>query len=485
MNLIDFYVNDGFRITSDPRKYDSGVFGLRNYTVGDHNYDQYCDGYHSAVDLSKKNGADIKAADDALVANGTRDYGTFGGQVVLIYERLNIQVIYAHVQRPVKFKPGQRVKKGDVIAKQGNTHNQGPGVSMASHLHLQVQHIKAYNEKDFTCIGIDPFKIDIDKPAEKEKQTVKVDDKVHLIIAGHGNQRNGSFDPGATGLITKGEHKYVRDDLFPAMKKYLPDGAKAVFYDARKVSNYGNLAEIMEQYNADQATEVHYDAASAAARGGHVIIHSGYEPDQYDLRLRDSIESMVGVRYSHKGHKGISGRNNLYNVNDARQNGIAYRLIELGFGTNKIDADIMVNRVDEYAESLVQSLFLSSGSVSKTIAKPAVPAIPEKAPKTSGNTPRTIGNWATNKYGTQYIKAEGVFTVGNSRIMSRKESPFLSAPQGGRAYPGYQIKYDELTRSQDGYIFIGYNQNGQRWYLPIREWDPQTGEVNALWGTLT
>ena len=29
-----------------------------------------------------------------------------------------------------------------------------------------------------------------------------------LVIAGHGKNANGSFDPGATGFITKGEHKY-------------------------------------------------------------------------------------------------------------------------------------------------------------------------------------------------------------------------------------------------------------------------------------
>ena len=42
---------------------------------------------------------------------------------------------------------------------------------------------------------------------------------VHLVIAGHGKQHNGTFDPGATGYIKKGEHKYVVEDLFPAIKR--------------------------------------------------------------------------------------------------------------------------------------------------------------------------------------------------------------------------------------------------------------------------
>lgn len=204
----------------------------------------------------------------------------------------------------------------------------------------------------------------------------------HLIIAGHGIQYDKSFDPGATGYIKKGEHKYVRDDLFPAMKRYLPKGTDVVFYDALKVSSNGNLANIVNYYNADQATELHFDAhqLGSSARGGHVIIHSDYLPDEYDLALRDAIDSMVGVRYSHRGHKGISGRNNLYNVNDARNRGIAYRLIELGFGTNKTDADIMTKNVDAYAKALVKALF---GEVSNEPSAPAKePVAPPKPAKT-------------------------------------------------------------------------------------------------------
>ncbi|WP_271401429.1 N-acetylmuramoyl-L-alanine amidase [Salinicoccus roseus] len=211
----------------------------------------------------------------------------------------------------------------------------------------------------------------------------------HLIIAGHGKQYDGSFDPGATGYIKKGEHKYVRDDLFPAMKRYLPKGADVVFYDALKVSSNGNLANIVNYYNPDQVTEIHFDAheLGSSARGGHVIIHSDYLPDEYDLALRDAIESMVGVRYSHRGHKGISGRNNLYNVNDARNRGIAYRLIELGFGTNKTDADIMTRNVDAYAKALVKALFGIVGS------KPSAPA--KEAASTSTST--SSGSYSAEK----------------------------------------------------------------------------------------
>ena len=97
-------------------------------------------------------------------------------------------------------------------------------------------------------------------------------------------------------------------------------------------------------------------------------------------------------------------------------------------------------------------------------------------------TPYTIGEWKTNKYGTQYIKAKGTFTVGSGRIMSRFGSPFLSAPEGGYANPGWSTEYSYLLR-QDGHIWIEYYVNGRTKYLPVKTWDPKTGKVGTDWGT--
>ncbi len=212
----------------------------------------------------------------------------------------------------------------------------------------------------------------------------------HLVIAGHGKQKNGTFDPGATGFITKGEHKYVVEDLFPAMKKYLPKGHKVVLFSDHKVSNYGDLVQLVKKYKATQVTEIHFDAATASARGGHVIIYNGYSPDKVDLALRDVIEKMVGVRYTHKGHKGISGRDNLYNVNVAAQNNITYRLIELGFGTNKTDSGILVNKVDEYAKSLVEVIAGKAATPSKPKEEKPKPTPSKPKPKPSGYTGNSI-----------------------------------------------------------------------------------------------
>lgn len=198
--------------------------------------------------------------------------------------------------------------------------------------------------------------------------------KTYLLLAGHGHQRDGTFDPGATGFITKGEYRYMVENLFPLMKKYVPKDAKVIFYDEKKVSNHGNLVQLVKEYGADEVVEFHFDAfTNNQARGGHVIIHSDYSPDNMDLRIRDAIGRMVGLRFTHRGHQGISGRNNLFNVNVARNNGINYRLLELGFGTNRTDADIMLQRTDEYAKKLVEAILNAKVENSKPAKEPAKP----------------------------------------------------------------------------------------------------------------
>lgn len=178
-----------------------------------------------------------------------------------------------------------------------------------------------------------------------------------LNIAGHGRRRNGTFDPGATGYIKMGEHRYFTEMLFPAMKRYLPKNSGMVFHTDYNVYDYGNIVNLAKQYGPDTiVVEWHFDAFVESATGGHVIVYKGYEPDAIDLALRDVIAKNIGVRYSHRGHKGISGRSNLANVNRTANGGINYRLVEVGFGTNKKDADYMLNNYEKLAHDFVDAL---------------------------------------------------------------------------------------------------------------------------------
>ena len=215
----------------------------------------------------------------------------------------------------------------------------------------------------------------------------------YLLIAGHGKKRNGTFDPGATGFIKQGEHRYMRDVLFPAMKKYADNNF--IFHTAYNVYDYGNLVALARKYGKDTAViECHFDAVSnSSASGGHVIVYKGFKPDTMDLRIRDVIKKHIGLAYpTHHGEKGISGRSDLANVNRAANGGVNYRLIELGFGTNKKDAEIMLKNADAIAKDLVEAI---QGKTAKTTQT----SKPKSTQKTTSSDKlyRVRKSWADSK----------------------------------------------------------------------------------------
>jgi len=161
-NIIDYYTvfHKDIYISSDPRKYPSGIWALRNYTENGINYDSFCDGYHRAVDLAMMN-EDLRPVPTPIsgeVVSGTSPRGNFGGTVVVANKDLNLQIIFGHLDRDLPVKVGDTVKKGDIIGCQSNTnYYDNP---MAVHLHIQFQPYKYYEtEKEFVCSGIDPFNI--------------------------------------------------------------------------------------------------------------------------------------------------------------------------------------------------------------------------------------------------------------------------------------------------------------------------------------
>lgn len=159
MNAVQYIVSKGFVVTSDPRTYASGVWGLRNYTVNGYNYDSYCNGYHRAYDFGSKNGdgAAIPSVCDGTVVSGTTSYGNFGAQVVILDSAGRYQHIYGHLKRNIPVSIGQKVKQGQTIGYQGATNYNN--VYMASHLHYQVQTAGYRAEWAFVCDGINPLNV--------------------------------------------------------------------------------------------------------------------------------------------------------------------------------------------------------------------------------------------------------------------------------------------------------------------------------------
>ena len=165
MNLIQYLRNKGFRLTSNPARYSSGIWGLRNYTVQGYNYDAFCGGYHRAYDFAKHHNAPIPAIWGGIIEEVVK-YGNFGCHVTLSSGNKKYQAIYGHLSRNVPVKVGQRVKQGDIIGYQSNTNYNN--VRMDSHLHLQIQSyfvisFEKFIEKTFKLFSVSTHSLGINQ----------------------------------------------------------------------------------------------------------------------------------------------------------------------------------------------------------------------------------------------------------------------------------------------------------------------------------
>ena len=172
-NIISDLQKQGFIVTSDPTWF--SPWGYRNLWQYGIWADGYSKGYHRAYDLAKWHNAPIKSGVNGTVLAGT-GFGGFGYQLVIGFVATNgkrYQIIYGHLNRnPLTYlRIGQNVKQGQTVAYQGASNNLG--VSMASHLHIQFQNYQAYNEWNFTCLGIDPLKMDVSKTKPTSGATPK------------------------------------------------------------------------------------------------------------------------------------------------------------------------------------------------------------------------------------------------------------------------------------------------------------------------
>lgn len=86
---------------------------------------------HHGIDFSAKIGTDIYATGDGIIEKTKKSYTGYGKHVV-INHGFGYKTLYAHMSQFL-VKKGQKVKRGDVIGKVGNT-----GTSTGPHLHYEV-----------------------------------------------------------------------------------------------------------------------------------------------------------------------------------------------------------------------------------------------------------------------------------------------------------------------------------------------------------
>jgi len=98
--------------------------------------------FHPGIDISAPSGTRIHAPADGVVVHAG-DKGGYG-RCIMIDHGYGMVTRYGHLER-YNVKPGQRVRRGDVIGFVGNT-----GRSVAPHLHYEVWvHDKLHNPIDY------------------------------------------------------------------------------------------------------------------------------------------------------------------------------------------------------------------------------------------------------------------------------------------------------------------------------------------------
>lgn len=187
-----------------------------------------------------------------------------------------------------------------------------------------------------------------------------------LLVAGHGKGAY-SNDPGVVNTeLDICERDFVRQKIVPNVAKYLKQaevnvqlyGGSTMNQDMYQDTRYGvNLGDTKRygmywaaRQGFDQIVEFHLDAASPQASGGHVIIDNNVYQDKIDERLHKVIDKYVGTI------RGIDKRDNLLNANisaDLNQN---YRLVELGFITNKTDVRNIERHLEAFTKEMAEAI---------------------------------------------------------------------------------------------------------------------------------
>lgn len=89
--------------------------------------------FHSGLDIGADSGEDIKCALDGEVSEVDNEETTSYGKYIVVSHSDNTSTLYAHCSK-ILASEGDKVKKGEIIAKVGSTGN-----STGPHLHFEIR----------------------------------------------------------------------------------------------------------------------------------------------------------------------------------------------------------------------------------------------------------------------------------------------------------------------------------------------------------
>jgi N-acetylmuramoyl-L-alanine amidase len=268
----------------------------------------------------------------------------------------------------------------------------------------------------------------------------KVTKKKIMLVAGHGYN-----DPGAVGYGTN-ERDFIRKNIVPNVAKYLRDaGHEVAIYGGSKQSQdmyqdtkYGQQVGNHKDYGLywvksqkyDVVVEFHLDSAGASASGGHVI-KNAYSADNIDKGLQQALKDTVGTI------RGITTRKDLLHCNLAYDLNINYRLIELGFITNKHDMDYITKNLKSFNKKLASA-----------IHGKAIGGAPASKPK-----PQTRWNWKGTFKPNTAIKVRTSPSL-KGKVVSNDVLKFTKVKV---------IKFNFIVKA-NGYWWMSYTSKGKTYY---------------------
>lgn len=200
------------------------------------------------------------------------------------------------------------------------------------------------------------------KDKVSKPKATKAKGKKILIASGHGYN-----DPGAENKEMKlNERDFIRKYIAPNVQKYLKQAGHTVdlyggskqdqnlYTDTAYGERIGNHKDYgmywVHKQKYDIVVELHLDAAGASASGGHVIISDHWPADKIDKDINNCLKTTVGTI------RGIDPRNDLLNANVAGRLGTNYRLVEMGFITNKKDMNYLKKNYDKFSKELAGAI---------------------------------------------------------------------------------------------------------------------------------
>lgn len=185
--------------------------------------------------------------------------------------------------------------------------------------------------------------------------------------------------------------------------------------------------------------ELHMDASGiATAHGAHVIIKSGFEPDDYDKALADKLSAFMPGRAEK-----IVRHSELANVNRAAARGINYRLCENGFIDNDGDREKFNSNIDELARIYLECFGITASSA------PAPSTQAQPAPQET-----------TESFGGKYRCTVSALNV--------RDAPSLSGKVVTSYSSGQTVVLDDWYKIVDGYVWGRYTSySGHTRYVAV------------------